>query len=301
MSTYGYNNHCNLRFPVNGLPVELLRMYTSNLDDIDVNVRPLVYHRHAHIELQFALSGQGTFCAQSGSIPFTAGHLLLIPPQASHQIMAEQSGLHRLTVALRLSYPTAGSRTEEARRLYAVFHSNRPVILPVKPGSELRNTLQAMLDMVSDRKADPITQERLRAYCTLLLLNLYRQLPEPEPEGLLPPSEGQHALFIDDFIHNNINRKNLAALLAHALHVSPRQLNRIVQSTFGTCLRDKINAARAEFALEQLTNTDIPIATIAGLLGYGSTSAFDSFVKTQTGHSPSHIRAQRGPLPPGTE
>ena len=62
-------------------------------------------------------------------------------------------------------------------------------------------------------------------------------------------------------------------------------------------VRDKINAARTEFALEQLNNTDIPIATIAGLLGYGSTSAFDSFVKTQTGHSPTRIRAQRGPLP----
>lgn len=298
MSTYGYQANYSLRFPANGIPVELFHMYTSNLDDINVNVRPLVYHRHAHIELQYALRGQGTFCTQSGSEPFSAGQLILIPPRTSHQVMAEQSGLHRLTIALRLLYPTGGSRTEETRRFYAAFHGSQPVTLSVKPGSELRHILNAMLDMVSNKKPDPPTQERLRCYCTLLLLNLYRQMPDPEPDRLLPPAVGQQALFIDDFLHNYIDRKNLAALLANTLHVSPRQLNRIVQNTFGTCLRDKINTVRVEFALEQLTNTDIPIATIAGLLGYGSTSAFDSFIKNQTGRSPTRIRAERSPLSP---
>ncbi len=296
MSRYGFFPY-NLRFTVGESNANLINLYLSDLSDVSTNLRPFMLHQHAHLELQLVLSGQGTFITKDAPLPFSPGQLILVPPETGHRLASKDTTLSRLIITLHLFHPAVSSRSEMVQRFFNSFHGLTPQVLTVEPGSELEHILFCLRDNVRRTPPDPLQQDFLRAQCTLLLLALHQAMPASDT--LRPPrhSHSQQAMFIEDYLREHFADKNLADRLAHELHVSPRQLNRIVRNACGMNLREKLNSIRLSYAMEQLTNTDIPVTRVAQVLGYGSTTAFGSFIKNQTGFSPSQIRNSNHEFP----
>ena len=80
--------------------------------------------------------------------------------------------------------------------------------------------------------------------------------------------------------------------LADELHISTRQLHRILQKLYGANYRDQLLQIRLKIATGFLTGTDKSIAEISEMMGYGSPANFATFIKKVTGKTPGQIRKE---------
>ena len=80
--------------------------------------------------------------------------------------------------------------------------------------------------------------------------------------------------------------------VADAVGLSARTLQRRLADA-GTSLREVVDQARREQALEELARRDASITEVAFLLGFSETSAFDRAFRRWTGQSPAEFRAAR--------
>lgn len=80
--------------------------------------------------------------------------------------------------------------------------------------------------------------------------------------------------------------------VADAVGLSARTLQRRL-SDAGTSLREVVDTARREQALEELARPGLSITEVAFLLGFSETSAFDRAFRRWTGKAPAEFRAAR--------
>lgn len=285
-----------LRFSVGDISLLCTDLYTASISEKETSLRPFIFHSHNHLEFQYILSGEGRLVSETGKTPFRAGTLLVIPPGVSHRSEAD-TALVRMTMSMQIFAP-AGRELSDTWDLYTALHTDAPIILDPPRDSALEQCLTTLCRLIPDRKPDIYTLEQLRAHSILFLLALRPHLPNSETKlSAAPLSCSAQTVAVDSFFHNNHYHSPPASELARMLHISPRQLNRILKNLYGMNYREKLNATRLKCAMDQLTNTDMPVAQISSLLGYGSTTAFGSFIKAQTGMTPSQIRGSVPPAP----
>lgn len=85
--------------------------------------------------------------------------------------------------------------------------------------------------------------------------------------------------------------------VADRMAMSPRTLCRKL-STEGTSFQNVLDGLRRERALALLEDPSVPIADVAGRLGFSSTSAFHHAFRRRTGRPPSDLRSRRSVPPP---
>ena len=287
----------NIRFSIGDISLLFSNLYTASISNREPSLRPFIFHSHNHMEFQYILSGEGRLVYEGGNTPFRPGTLLVIPPGVSHRSEAD-TALVRMTMCMQVFAP-GGRELSDTWDLYTALHPSAPVILDPPRGSALEKCLTTLQELIPTRKPDVYATEQLRAHSMLFLLALRPYLPDSGQQDLSasPLSCSAQMVTIDNFFHNRYCTSPPASALARLLHISPRQLNRILKNLYGMNYREKLNATRLKCAMDQLTNTDMPVANISSLLGYGSTTAFGSFIKAQTGMTPSQIRAGATPAP----
>ena len=101
---------------------------------------------------------------------------------------------------------------------------------------------------------------------------------------------------IDEFFNNNFHLRGGDQVLAGQLHISSRQLDRILKSLYGKSYREKLLEIRLEVSLDLLKFSDKSVASISELTGYSNPASFCSFIKKETGHTPGEIRRLTSPV-----
>lgn len=96
-------------------------------------------------------------------------------------------------------------------------------------------------------------------------------------------------------INKNFSTHHDIAFYADSLYVTPIYLSRIVKRFSGQTVKDHIDRLILMEAAYLLTNTDKPIAEIAGELCYANPSSFCKFFTRQKGISPRNYRAGNRP------
>ena len=134
--------------------------------------------------------------------------------------------------------------------------------------------------------------ERLRIVCNSFFVELLDQI---SGDSLTKNENNLQNHFSEDLVlENHIALQFMPgasfSTLAEQLHVSTRQLHRIITQKYGINYRDKMKEIRIEIATDFLCNTDKSIAQIAEIMGYSDTSSFSNFIKKATGKTPQQIR-----------
>ena len=80
--------------------------------------------------------------------------------------------------------------------------------------------------------------------------------------------------------------------VARRVATSRRHLQRCF-SEHGTTFREVLRGIRVEHAMRLLIETDLPIAVIAGRVGYRQTGLFTNAFRRHAGLNPSEVRARR--------
>ena len=83
-----------------------------------------------------------------------------------------------------------------------------------------------------------------------------------------------------------------AEKLAEQLHLSRRQLARVLQQTYGMGFREKLIRTRMDHASWLLRNTQLPVSHIVMKVGYASEAAFFQAFHSRFGTTPRQYRTR---------
>ena len=87
---------------------------------------------------------------------------------------------------------------------------------------------------------------------------------------------------------------NTAEQLAASLHLSSRQLRRVVEESFGVTPIELAQTRRLLLAKQLLTDTPLPMAVVAQAAGFGSVRRFNHLFTTRYGMAPNRLRRRGG-------
>ena len=260
-------------------------------------VRKYYQHRHPGFEIHYVTNGRFRIQCDEGIWPVESGMMLMIPPGTYHNTLDTQTDGERISICFGIVKPPGTKPGSKADRFDRCFDKNTPVLMDLK-NSECVPVLRKMEALLSGADEDPYRKDKMLALCCGLLLELAGQITNAKAKQSVCPAreaEPDADFVIDRFLGRNFMSNNAMERMAEELHVSTRQLRRIIKKCFGANYRQKLSETRIKIAVDMLCNTDMPIYAIAEELGYSSAANFSAFIKRCTQKTPSQIRKDRMP------
>jgi AraC family transcriptional regulator len=98
-----------------------------------------------------------------------------------------------------------------------------------------------------------------------------------------------------DLVHARFTEPLKVEEIAKDVGVHPIHLSSVFRQTYRCTIGEKVRQLRVEFAAEQLSGTDLPLATIAQQSGFCSLSHLSVYFKKQMGVTPSAFRRSLRP------
>lgn len=278
-----------LRFSVGAIACFLMDIGT----DLEAGEHRYYQHCHPGFELHYITKGYFEISSEKKKMRVCAGQLLIIPPGVYHYVVAVSEDACRMTMSVEMRYSgESGNHTRDAQ-FYQCFPWEHVVCLPVA-NTPTEEDFERIRTLARSFDRSYLSVEKLRALCTLLIVNLFELLSADAKIDMVAetPARSVQEFAIDTFLGNHFMCNNSNGELARKLNVSQRQLHRIIKKAYGMNYREKLKQIRIEIATDFLSNTDKSIEKIAELLGYSNSANFSAFVKRETGKTPSAIRAE---------
>lgn len=283
---------CMLDFAIGDVLCRLSTVAVEYREDPEVR-----YYQHSHTFFELHYVTQGEFSCKAGDQKFHAseGQILLIEPGIYHSIKEKSPEASKMCVGFEIYRPGGEGPDPEALAFAEVFFQAKSAVMDLKQ-TENGNGIASILCRIREISRQPMLamtdREEMRYLAALLLLKLHddltKRVHQSQSKGIR--SKEQKDYRIDEFFNQNFQRNDGNELLAKQLCVSTRQLDRILQRTYGMGYQRKLMEIRLEIAVDLLRTTQKSISEISELLGYSSPSSFSAFIKRETDLSPSQIR-----------
>ena len=221
-------------------------------------------HCNAEYELHVILRGECTLDVEDRQYQIHGGQAVLIAPGKYHKPSSVPGEFARFSLSFSISEGHLLSAMKQAVPQCACFY----------PSSEFMQYCERFVSE-SERKT-PFQKHAQQALLTLLAVTLMRELQlanyqaaqweEAETPGRID--------LIDNFFERNFPEKNGRAVLAEQLHLSKRQLDRILNAQYGMGFQEKLIQTRMDHAALLLRTTEQTVQDIIGAVGYNSVTAF---------------------------
>jgi len=250
------------------------------------------YYEHYHpcFELHYIEKGEATYLCGKKTVAVKGGNLLVIPPRMYHKELSSAAGTEKMTLTVEISAPVRAAD----RKFCDAFPSFDALSVYIN-GTLVEEELLKLRALAMTLKTDFITREKMRALAHSFTVDLYELLSKDTPcdTELSKDVTVTREYEIDTFLALNFMSNSSRDELAERLHVSPRQLHRIIRKSYGKTYREKLLEIRLEIALSFLRDTDKSIREISEELGYSNSASFAAFIKSSTGKTPSEIRRNK--------
>ena len=235
-------------------------------------------HCNAEYELHIILSGSCILDLDDQIYHLSAGNAIVIAPNHFHSASQVTSSFERLTVSL-----VAEKDSNVAALLYKL--SALPVFrLTEEQLSVCRHLLQEA------NTTQLYHSELTRAYLLVLIAGVLRlALPDHAAEED-PWRQDKPRLY--NIIDNYFAEFPVGSeqVLANKLHLSRRQLGRILQQYYGMSFREKFMHAKMDYTAWLLRTTNNSVGEIAHQVGYTTESSLFSSFKKYFGVTPKKYR-----------
>ena len=266
------------RFSLGGAPVAVkvvARLYA------DRHSWDTKRHSNAEYELHILLKGRCTVNIEAENCTLEAGHALLIAPGQYHMPVVAPGEFERL------SLPFFIGEGRLARLLRA--HVERFHVFIIS--SETVHLTRRIFDECG--AADPFRDDVLPALYMLLLADVFRTIglfPEEKKSGMTEMTDLRTSA-IDDFFEKHFAEYGTEKLLAESLHLSKRQLARVLNEKYGMSFREKLLSTRMDYAGWLLRTTDRSVSEIVAAVGYSSEGSFFKMFRVYYSTTPQKYRA----------
>ena len=248
-------------------------------------------HRHPGFELHYVSEGKSRVTCENAAFTLDAGMALIVPPGAYHDLADVEKDTSRLSISFDIHKPDASKEKNKGKIFAQAFCRAEPVFADLQD-TEAREILQKIERMLSGSMDGPYSRDKLLVLCSGLLLEIADIVTAEQTQQLRETVADipDVAFRIDGFLGRNFMCNNAMPRMAEKLHISTRQLHRMIRKNYDTNYRQKLCETRIKIAMDMLSNTTMPIYRIGEILGYSSSSNFSLFVKRHTGKTPSQIR-----------
>jgi len=251
-------------------------------------------HDHIGYELQTVLSGQ--YCMEFVDQQMQMGALdtlCLIPPGLSHRCCDTGENTRQIALDFNLRRkPGQVSPLGEAADLLPV---EKPLLLT---GEEpLCHALRQFgRELETPGMASGLMVELLLQQIMLLLLRALKQRSDSGEKLADSDYDLKNTRFnkIETFFHEHYAEPITEEDLARELAVSRRQTSRILRKQCGKSFQEKLEDIRMHYALRYLLQTELPVETVAQLLGYSAPSSFFVVFKRRFSMTPTQYRQKGG-------
>ncbi len=135
---------------------------------------------------------------------------------------------------------------------------------------------------------------RIQTLFSQILINIIRDISLTKKANYKIPQMDSFEIrksIIEDFFDYHYNDNNLTVeKLAQLLHISIRQLNRIINDIFNMSFEQMLLEKRMEISKNLLITTKLPVKTISEMVGYSEVSNFCISFKKKNFCTPSKYR-----------
>ena len=235
-------------------------------------------HSNADYELHLVLSGTCSVEVGDHTYDLMPGHAIVIAPGQYHKPKVTSPVFQRLSIPFVLSKGSLAGAIENA-------------IYPCKV-VRLSNQMLSLAQQIFEeyRTSDPFHIDMLRSLLGQLMISLMRQLNLPASDSAQLSSSSWYTDIIDDFFECHMADYGSETMLAQQLHVSQRQLSRILHTHYGMTFRQKLLQTRMEHAAWLLRTSQRTVNQICVDVGYSSESTFYQNFKAYHGKTPQQYR-----------
>jgi len=238
-------------------------------------------HNNAYYELHIILKGCCLVDVEDHQYSLHENQAILIAPGQYHRPQTLPGEFDFYSVSFSLS---AGPLYEALQR-----HIPSCKIFPVT--SEISSACRNIYHEMSS--GSPFRQELLQALQTQLLLYAIRQLELASKPAAAPhtATEKERTDMIDDFFEHHMADRAGAETLANRMHLSRRQLARVLKEYYGMGFQQKLIQTRMDQAAWLLRSSKKLVSEIAGTVGYTSEAAFYQVFRNHFQMTPQQYRA----------
>lgn len=235
-------------------------------------------HSNADYELHLILSGTCSVEVGDRTYDLIPGQAIVIAPGQYHKPKVTSSPFQRLSIPFVLSKGNFENVIEET-------------IYPCKV-VRLSNQTMSLAPQIFEeyRTSGPFHLDMLRSLLGQLMISVLRQLKLPASDSAQRLPSNCYTDIIDDFFEHHMAEYGTETLLAQQLHVSQRQLSRILHTHYGMTFRQKLLQTRMEHAAWLLRTSQRTVNQICVDVGYSSESTFYQNFKAYFGKTPQQYR-----------
>ena len=234
-------------------------------------------HTNLQNELHIVLEGECKIDVDDFEYTLQRDIALIIPKNKFHSLFGKNGAFLHFTVSFEL------------------FKNGEELIPDFSKVTLLPKDIELCYDIIKESQGNtPFSRQRVFAMYTLLLTSLFKNL------SIFKSGAGEKLerfddryFVIDDFFETNLNKNCTEGELAKRLHISPRQLNRVLVSNYGATFRVKLTNARMDRAKWLLRTTDMDIEHICDAVGFNSQTSFYKAFKKHCNTTPLKYRKDK--------
>lgn len=247
---------------------------------------PSMYHTHAFFECFYARQKTLQVHFEYETVSLLPGDLIIIPPNVLHYAVFSQTP-QLPTDHFSCSFLFSSDHNAESPRSipWAQLLKTRHYIhIPSNP------ECQFLIRMLADAIAEKL-DHAAGAYLFSLLTKVADLLAHPiQVQTDLAIDSDSHRIFkLDSMLKQYFNSNLTLFRIAEELHMSVRQVSRLIQKQYGCTFQAKIAELRINLAKEWIKQGKTS-QEIAREVGYASAEAFSNAFKKHTGLTPREYR-----------
>src|ERR1700722_18555480 len=275
-----------------------LELYDPRNGDVALKLEPLPGgeelarpKRFNSFAIYWIQEGSGTFYADLGSYPFTAGSLLFFVPYQAIRLAAD-GPVRGLTLQFHANFLCIETYHEEVGCNGVLFNDvyGMPSIALVPPHDQEIAALVGSLQREMQEEGLAHV-ELLLSYLKILLVKATRLKLEQQPIDW--KAGGRMPAILDELkqlIEANYRALHTPADYARRLHVTPKTLGKLVKTHLHKTLTELIRDRVLKQAKWDLLHTLKPVKQIASELGFADELYFSRLFKRATGCAPTFFR-----------
>ena len=235
-------------------------------------------HSHSYHELMLCREGQFTIVTADHSQKLQKGEACLIPIGSYHSTRDASADAKKLAIRF---YCTQASCSQGLYHSFQDALRQTPGILYLEDPARI-SVLAEQLRQESRNGAlawEVSAQAILTQMFVAILRSLLGELPA-QKDALVENTADNRRLRIEFYLHTHCAQPITEIDLAQHMHISKRQLSRILQQLYGSSFRKLLIDVRLSRAAQLLGTTELSVEEIAAQVGYHSVSGFyDAFRK----------------------
>lgn len=243
-------------------------------------------HKHSFYELHLCLKGCCRYLVDETQFSIKPGEAILIQKDKTHYCVDESMNLCKISFGFDLSK----SDSRLMKELDALL-SRRPATI-TGDTEKILQLFYRILEECSKQEIGfmPIVKGYLREIiiaCARINASAEATIPEFDKRVDQRISDVNH--YIQIHLQDSISCQSIA----DNVHLSLRQLNRIIASEFGMSVQAYVDKQKCNYAKSLLMHTSLSISDIVMLVGYANEFSFGKFFKRLEGLTPFKFRTSR--------